>query len=84
MQALHAFSLLVPDYDAAIEFYCGKLEFQLAEDIDQGHKRWVRILPPGANQGSMILAPAENDRQRAALANHVGGRARLFLQTEDF
>jgi len=46
MQSLHAISLLVPDYDAAIEFYCGKLGFQLAEDIDQGHKRWVRILAP--------------------------------------
>lgn len=84
MQSLHAFSLLVPDYDAAIHFYCGTLGFQLTEDIDQGHKRWVRILPPGANQGSLILARAEGERQRAAIGDQFGGRVGLFLHTDDF
>ncbi len=84
MQVLHAFSLLIPDYDAAIDFYCGTLGFQLAEDIDQGHKRWVRILPPGANQGSLILARAEDERQRAAIGDQFGGRVGLFLHTDDF
>jgi len=84
MQVLHAFSLLVPDYDAAIDFYCGTLGFQLAEDIDQGHKRWVRILPPGANQGSLILARAESERQRAIIGDQFGGRVGLFLHTDDF
>ncbi|PCJ04248.1 MAG: extradiol dioxygenase [Rhodobacteraceae bacterium] len=84
MQVLHAFSLLVPDYDAAIDFYCGTLGFQLAEDIDQGPKRWVRILPPGASQGSLILAHAEGKRQRAAIGDQFGGRVGLFLHTDDF
>lgn len=39
MQFLHAVSLVVADYDAAIAFYCGQLGWQLAEDIDQGRKR---------------------------------------------
>jgi len=84
MQSLHAISLLVPDYDAAIEFYCGKLGFQLAEDIDQGHKRWVRILPPGASQGSLILARAEGERQLNAIGDQFGGRVGLFLITDSF
>ena len=84
MQILHAFSLLVPDYDSAIEFYCGKLGFQLAEDIDQGSKRWVRILPSGSTQGSIILARADNDQQRAAIGNQFGGRVGLFLHTDNF
>ena len=50
MQFLHAVTLVVPDYDPAIEFYCDTLGWQLAEDVDQGRKRWVRILPPGASQ----------------------------------
>lgn len=84
MQGLHAISLVVPDYDTAIHFYCGVLGFQLAEDVDQGHKRWVRILPPGASQGSLILARAENDRQRAIIGDQFGGRIGLFLVTDDF
>ena len=83
-QALHAVSLVVPDYDAAIAFYCTTLGWQLAEDIDQGHKRWVRILPPGASQGSLILARATDRRQEGAIGNQFGGRVGLFLTTDDF
>lgn len=84
MQSLHSVSLVVPDYDAAIAFYCGTLGWQLAEDVDQGRKRWVRILPPGAAQGSLILARAENAEQEAAIGNQFGGRVGLFLATDDF
>ncbi len=84
MQALHAIALLVPDYDAAIAFYCDLLGWQLAEDIDQGTKRWVRILPPGATQGSLILAQATGPRQNSAVGNQFGGRVGLFLTTDDF
>lgn len=84
MQFLHAVTLVVPDYDPAIEFYCGTLGWQLAEDVDQGRKRWVRILPPGASQGSLILARADTDAQRAIIGNQFGGRVGLFLTTDDF
>ncbi len=83
-QALHAVALVVPDYDAAIAFYCGQLGWHLAEDIDQGHKRWVRILPPSATQGSLILAQASGPQQSAAIGNQFGGRVGLFLTTDDF
>jgi len=83
MQFLHAVTLVVPDYDPAIEFYCGTLGWQLAEDVDQGRKRWVRILPPGASQGSLILARADTDAQRAIIGNQFGGRGGLFLATDD-
>ncbi|WP_405110927.1 VOC family protein [Phaeobacter sp. BS52] len=84
MQTLHAVTLVVPDYDSAIAFYCGTLGWQLAEDIDQGRKRWVRILPPGASVGSLILARADNTAQQAAIGNQFGGRVGLFLSTDDF
>ena len=84
MQFLHAVTLVVPDYDPAIEFYCGTLGWQLAEDVDQGRKRWVRILPPGASQGSLIFARADTDAQRAIIGNQFGGRVGLFLTTDDF
>ena len=39
---LHA-ALVVRDYDEAIEFFCGKLGFELVEDTYQAEqdKRWV-------------------------------------------
>jgi catechol 2,3-dioxygenase-like lactoylglutathione lyase family enzyme len=83
-QSLHAVALVVPDYDLAIAFYCGLLGWQLAEDIDQGHKRWVRILPPGASQGSLVLAQAAGPVQTAAIGNQFGGRVGLFLTTDNF
>ena len=89
-QSLFAVSLVVPDYDEAIAFYCGTLGWQLAEDIpqngDSGPKRWVRILPPGSGEprASLILAQARGPHQTAAIGNQFGGRVGLFLQTDDF
>lgn len=79
---LSAFSILVPDYDAAIAFYCKGLGFRLLEDIDQGRKRWVTVeMAPGLRA---VLARAEGAAQEAALAAPMGGRVWLFLQSDDF
>lgn len=80
---LSALTLIVPDYDAAIAFYCGQMGFELSEDIDQGHKRWVRVTPPGGGAG-FILAQAADARQTAAIGDQGVGRVWLFLQTDDF
>jgi uncharacterized glyoxalase superfamily protein PhnB len=60
----------------------------MVEDVDQGHKRWVRIQPPGTTadhrQGSLILARADGDQQQAAIGNQFGGRVGLFLATDNF
>ncbi len=84
MAHIAAFSLLVRDYDEAIDFYVGKLGFGLSEDTDRGGgKRWVRVTPRGG-QTSLLLARAVTDTQRAAIGNQSGGRVWLFLETEDF
>ena len=80
---LSALSLIVPDYDAAIDFYCGVMGFALAEDLDQGHKRWVRIQPSGGGT-SFILAKANGTEQEAAIGRKGGGRVWLFLETDSF
>lgn len=80
---LSALSLIVPDYDVAIAFFCAGLGFSLEEDRDEGHKRWVRISPPGGG-ASFILARAVGEGQIAAIGNQGGGRVWLFLETDDF
>jgi catechol 2,3-dioxygenase-like lactoylglutathione lyase family enzyme len=80
---LAALSLIVPDYAAGIAFYVDLLGFRLTADIDQGHKRWITVQPPGGG-AEIVLARAENANQRAAIGNQGGGRVWLFLETDDF
>lgn len=80
---ISALALVVRDYDAAIDFYVGKLGFRLTEDIDQGRKRWVTVEPSGGGV-RLLLARAEGPMQAQAIGNQAGGRVFLFLETDDF
>ena len=76
-------TLVVPEYDAGIDFYVGKLGFTLIEDTDLGGgKRWVVVEAPGG--GRLLIARATNDAQTAAIGNQTGGRVAFFLHTDDF
>lgn len=79
-----AFSLVVPDYEEALAFYVGVLDFRLLEDIDMGDKRWVTVAPWGATETKLLLAKASNELQRSAIGNQTGGRVGFFLHTDDF
>ena len=77
-------TIVVPDYDQAIAFYCGALGFSLEENTDFGNgKRWVRVKPSGGGTG-FLLAKAVGDEQMAAIGYQAGGRVAFFLETDDF
>jgi catechol 2,3-dioxygenase-like lactoylglutathione lyase family enzyme len=84
-QSLFLITLVVPDYDAAIAFYCGALGFTLVEDngLDD-EKRWVMVRPPGGDGASMLIAKAVDAAQVASIGNQTGGRVGFFLSTDDF
>lgn len=83
MQRLALLSLLVPDYDAGIDFFVNALGWELLEDSDHGDgKRWVRVAPAGA-QTQFLLAKAVG-AQRDHIGKQGGGRVWLFLETDDF
>jgi catechol 2,3-dioxygenase-like lactoylglutathione lyase family enzyme len=76
-------SLLVRDYDEAIEFYRDKLGFVLLEDTRLSDtKRWVRVAPKGS-PCSLLLARAATEEQLGAVGNQTGGRVFLFMHTDD-
>jgi catechol 2,3-dioxygenase-like lactoylglutathione lyase family enzyme len=79
-------ALVVRDYDEAIEFFCGKLHFDLVEDTYQPaqDKRWVVVAPPGGGGTNLLLARATTPEQEAAIGGQTGGRVFLFLATDDF
>ncbi len=85
-QSLMHVALVVRDYDEAIAFFCGKLNFTLVEDTYQPEqdKRWVVVKPPGSEGASLLLARAATPEQAAFIGNQSGGRVFLFLRTDDF
>ena len=84
MQRISLFALVVPDYDAAIEFYVNAMQFDLIDDTDQGDgKRWVVVAPKGA-ETRILLAKADGPAQSAAVGNQTGGRVGFFLETDHF
>lgn len=77
-------SVLVDDYDRAIDWYGRALGFVLTADQDMGGgKRWVTMAPPGGG-AALLLARAADDRQRSLVGGQAGGRVFLFLHTDDF
>ena len=85
VQNLNAVTLVVRDYDEAIEFYTKKVGVDLVEDTKLGDgKRWVLVAPRGAGGTRLLLAKADDDRQKARIGDQTGGRVFLFLQTDDF
>jgi catechol 2,3-dioxygenase-like lactoylglutathione lyase family enzyme len=77
-------SLVVADYDEAIEFYTRKLHFILVEDtVLNDTKRWVLIAPPGSSGSCLLLSKASNEEQLSRVGNQTGGRVFLFLYTDD-
>jgi catechol 2,3-dioxygenase-like lactoylglutathione lyase family enzyme len=85
MQTLAQVSLVVSDYDEAIQFYTKKLNFSLEEDtVLSESKRWVVIAPPGSSGCNLLLAKASTEEQQSRVGNQTGGRVFLFLYTDDF
>ena len=84
-QRIAHITLLVDNYDDAIDFYTRKLDFRLLEDTRiSDEKRWVMVAPEGAKECCLILAKAANNQQKSLIGNQSGGRVFLFLFTDDF
>ena len=84
-------SVIVEEYDEAIEFYTEVLGFELTEDspalttVGGREKRWVVVRPPGDTAATgLLLAQADGDHQTDAIGQQFAGRVGLFLRVDDF
>jgi catechol 2,3-dioxygenase-like lactoylglutathione lyase family enzyme len=85
MPHLGLVTLVVRDYDEAIDFYVRAVGFELREDTGLGDgKRWVVVAPPGSRETGVLLARADGPAQEARVGDQTGGRVGLFLNTDDF
>lgn len=85
MPTLGHVALVVRDYDEALAFFTGALNFRVIEDTRLSEdKRWVLIAPRGSLGTSILLARAATPEQASHIGNQTGGRVFLFLHTGDF
>jgi catechol 2,3-dioxygenase-like lactoylglutathione lyase family enzyme len=83
-QRISHVTLVVRDYDEAIEFFTVAVGFQLIEDTPLcDGKRWVVVGPRGSGGSNLLLARATAE-QGSSVGNQSGGRVFLFLHTDDF
>jgi catechol 2,3-dioxygenase-like lactoylglutathione lyase family enzyme len=84
-QDVRRVSVLVRDYDEAIDYYTNVLGFELVEDTPLANsKRWVVVAPKETSGAALLLARAATPEQEQAIGNQTGGRVFLFLHTDDF
>ena len=84
-QSIAAVTLLVRNYDEAIDFFTRSLRFVLLEDTSLGEgKRWVRVGGDGPSGMALLLARAATPEQQAQIGCQGGGRVWLFLHSTDF
>jgi len=75
-------TLVVRNYDEAIDFYTRVMRFRLVEDTPlSANKRWVVVAPDEG--AALLLAQAASSEQEAAIGHQTGGRVFLFLHTDD-
>jgi GNAT superfamily N-acetyltransferase/catechol 2,3-dioxygenase-like lactoylglutathione lyase family enzyme len=85
---LQLVTIVVDEYDPAVEFFVGVLGFDLVEDVpsetnDSRPKRWVVVRPRGGTTG-VLLARADGDVQSAVVGEQTAGRVGFFLHVADF
>lgn len=85
-QRLGLVSLVVRDYDEALEFLVDRLGFSIVEDrpVPAQSKRWVVVSPPGASESRLLLARASSPEQASRIGAQTADRVCLFLYTDDF
>lgn len=81
-------TMVVKDYDEAIDFFVNVLGMELAEDSaaltnDGRAKRWVVVRPATAQTG-ILLAVADGESQERVVGRQVGSRVGFFLRVDDF
>jgi catechol 2,3-dioxygenase-like lactoylglutathione lyase family enzyme len=85
MAHLGMITVVVDNYDEAIDYYTTALGFTLVEDTKMSEtKRWV-VVAPDRNQGAaLLLAEATTPEQTAAIGKQSGGRVMFFIYTDNF
>jgi catechol 2,3-dioxygenase-like lactoylglutathione lyase family enzyme len=90
LTAITISQIYVPDQDQALDFYVGKLGFEVQSDVDFGPMRWLTVALPGQPDRAVLLekpgAPSLSDDTAAQVRELItkgaaGGH--LFFACDD-
>jgi catechol 2,3-dioxygenase-like lactoylglutathione lyase family enzyme len=90
LNSLTITSLYVLDQDQALDFYVGKLGFEVTADMPFGPMRWLTIALPGQPDRAVLLErpgpPSMSEETAAQLRELItkgAGGGHLFFQCDD-
>ena len=84
MRKIGHVSILVNDYDEAIDFYVNKAGFDLLTDNDFGDgMRWVTVAPSKENDAAIVFVKADTEIKRARVGSQAGEHVFLVVETDD-
>ena len=80
--------IFVPDQDAALDFYVGKLGMEVSADVDVEVMRWLTVNVPGAPEHHILLerpgGPYMDDDTTAQITELIGkGMLGMAILTTD-
>jgi len=89
VSTLRITSVKVLDQDEALDFYCGKLGFEIRDDADLGFMRWLTVGLPGQDHPQLLLelpgGPGQDEATKAAVRDLItkGALGGVFLTSDD-
>ncbi len=89
INAINISNVYVLDQDEALEFYVGKLGFEVNTDMNLGPMRWLTVNVPGGEGRQLLLEapgpPAMDDATAEQVRELVtkGALGAVFLTTDD-
>ena len=90
LTAITITQIYVPDQYQALDFYVGKLGFEVQSDVDFGPMRWLTVNLPGQPDRAVLLerpgSPGMSEETAAQVRELIAKGAaggHLFFQTDD-
>lgn len=77
-------TILIKDFDAALNFYVEKLGFVKRQDTKfWGNNRWVTVSPKDQQKPEMTFVLADAEEKKATIGKQAGDHVFMTLQTDD-
>lgn len=78
-------TILVNDYDEAIDYYTNTLGFAVLTDNTFGEgMRWVTVAPSKNHETAIVFVEADTEEKKERVGTQAAGHVFLVIETADF
>ncbi|MFB6307493.1 MAG: VOC family protein [Flavobacteriales bacterium] len=83
-QKIGHITILVKDYDEALNFYTEKLGFEKKQDVPFGDDfRWLTVKTTGQTEVAIVFVKADTQEKEKCVGKQVADHVFLTLETDD-